>query len=244
MADVVEVIPEGESAIQTLERWRDPVRRKEMLAARAAKHPGRPTKLNAFVVVVVCEAIYRSGKLGIAIQVSGVREQTFYKWRRQGKAALEKIRIEWETSGATTEPSAADVQGRHQIHAILEEEIVRTFAQRDHDLVAQVNDHASKDWRAAAWLVDRDERQQSKSQKHAETRERVLDSRIELGMECLTDDETREFIRLHEKIEQHAREASARAAESARLHDVHDAEVSGELASRTAGGDPGSRPIW
>lgn len=94
---------------------------------------GRPTKLTAAVQAEIVAHLEAGGYAVRAAEAAGISEQTFYEWLRRG-----------ERPGSADRPYRAFKAAVESARAEGEQHLVRRVAQAGRD-----------DWRAAAWLLER-----------------------------------------------------------------------------------------
>ena len=79
----------------------------------------------------IIEAVARGSSYRMACNIAGVNESTFYMWMKKGQ----------------TSPHGAFVEFR--------ENVLQAEAANGDRLLALIQDHATKDWKAAAWVLER-----------------------------------------------------------------------------------------
>lgn len=97
---------------------------------------GRPTKLSDEITQTICEHLREGGYAETAAAAAGVSKSTFYEWMARGDAAGAK---------KVDEP-----------YRIFRARIEEARAMGETVRVQQIADAAKNDWRAAAWMLERE----------------------------------------------------------------------------------------
>lgn len=101
-----------------------------------AKRPiGRPTKLNAELADAILNTVAHGSTFHAAAQAAGVNRTTLIAWRERGEADLDN--------------------GKDTVFARFAHGLPRARARGEASLVDTIRAHATMDWRAAAWLLER-----------------------------------------------------------------------------------------
>jgi hypothetical protein len=87
----------------------------------------RPTRLTPEVQEAVCEAIRNGATYQAASEAAGIAYATFNEWRKDARLKYVKF----------------------------SEAVTRANADAQLDLLAKIGNQADKDWRAAAWILER-----------------------------------------------------------------------------------------
>lgn len=91
------------------------------------------TKIGKFekAAPVIVEAVRRGSSYRMACNIAGIHESTFYVWMKKGQTA----------------PHGKFVQFRR--------DVLQAEAENGDRMLALVQEHAVKDWKAAAWVLER-----------------------------------------------------------------------------------------
>jgi len=101
----------------------------------AKRKTGRPSKINGELVDAVLELVAHGSTFHAAAQAAGVDRTTLHAWRERGEADLDA--------------------GKDTVYARLAHGLPRARARGEASLVDTIRAHATLDWRAAAWLLER-----------------------------------------------------------------------------------------
>lgn len=101
----------------------------------ARRKIGRPTKLNGDLVDHILNTVAHGSTFHAAAQSAGVNRTTLVAWRERGEADLDA--------------------GKDTVFARLADGLPRARARGEASLVDTIRAHATLDWRAAAWLLER-----------------------------------------------------------------------------------------
>jgi hypothetical protein len=105
---------------------------------------GRPTKLTRKRAGLIAEALRQGFPFELAAAMGGVTRMTLYNWRRRGERALE-----------VAAQAGMAVHKREAPFAELAFSIQRALAEWELKQIQAIAEAGKRDWRAAAWLLER-----------------------------------------------------------------------------------------
>jgi len=131
-----------------------------------AKRARRPTvvgigryKLNPTLRANICKFLAYGVSVECAAEQEGVTSQTFYAWLRRGRTAIADARAAWDAQHPDTDPDEADLLALIDpvrlefVHLVTE--VQRAYARAEGGYTRHIHQQAAKDWRAAAWWLER-----------------------------------------------------------------------------------------
>jgi transposase-like protein len=123
---------------------------------------GRPLKLNHAIREQICKFIALGVSLEAACEQEGIARSTFYQWLRRGREALEdaeaRARTDLRSSSAPDVSKAAVLKllaASDRPFVLLMAAVEQAQARAESDYVRKIAKAADKDWRAAAWWLER-----------------------------------------------------------------------------------------
>lgn len=106
---------------------------------------GRPTKLNPELIERVATLIRQGNFIDTACKAVGISRQTYHTWLKEGGTALHEAGYDLNRVR----------DGRMRLAAAFSDACARASAEAEAAGVASITAHASEDWRAAAWHMER-----------------------------------------------------------------------------------------
>lgn len=117
--------------------------------------PGRKSKLSEDIQNTIVTAIRAGNYVETAAEFAGISKTTFYEWKRRGEAReqqIEALEIEASLKGAEAE-IPDDLEGDMYLQFM--DAIRRASAESEVADITTIGIAASRDWRAAAWRLER-----------------------------------------------------------------------------------------
>lgn len=101
--------------------------------AKPTKAKTHKTKIGKFdkCAPKIVEAVRRGSSYRMACNIAGINESTFYMWMKKGQTAPHGKFVEFRTN------------------------VLQAEAENGDRMLALIQDHAVKDWKAAAWVLER-----------------------------------------------------------------------------------------
>lgn len=116
-------------------------------------------KLNPTVRANICKFLGYGVSIDCAAEQEGVTSVTFYSWLRKGRSALAEARAAWDDQHPGEDPSEAELLALIDparlefVHLVTE--VQRAYARAEGGYTRHIHNQAQKDWRAAAWWLER-----------------------------------------------------------------------------------------
>jgi len=106
---------------------------------------GRKPFLTSEMIELICELI-ASGKFDKEVaSIIGVSEVSWHNWKRRGKEIQEKLQAN-DSYKLTT---------REQLYLDFYESLNKAYAKAEMEAINDIRQASKKDWRAAAWFLER-----------------------------------------------------------------------------------------
>lgn len=107
-----------------------PPKRKTTAKPVAKTHKTKIGKFEKAAPIIV-EAVRRGSSYRMACNIAGVHESTFYNWMKQGQTAPHGKFVDFRTN------------------------VLQAEAENGDRMLGLIQEHANKDWKAAAWILER-----------------------------------------------------------------------------------------
>lgn len=104
---------------------------------------GARPKLTKKLAEKLCDLLRAGVYFGVAAEAVGIDRITCYRWRRAGKEAIEKER------------NGSELDKREITYATFATMCNQAVAEAEASNVQRIDEAADRDWKAAAWLLER-----------------------------------------------------------------------------------------
>lgn len=117
------------------------------------------TKLRPALRANICKWLAYGVSVECAAESEGVHAATFYTWLRRGRIALESAAMQWDEQHPGVDPDEAElialIEPAQLEFVHLVSEVQRAYARAEGGYTKLVWRHSQKDWRAAAFWLER-----------------------------------------------------------------------------------------